>query len=70
MATASETVQNVLALRIQLERDLLALLQRFASDTGFTPTSVDLQTTDVSRFGPITDGRVVVLTGVRVTVGI
>ena len=59
------TTEEAVALRNALERDLLALLQKYRDATGLTPVSVDLQKTEITNFG---NDRSVAITGVRVTV--
>lgn len=61
------TTEEAVALRKRLELDILALLQRYRDETGLTPTSVSVQTTDVTVMGRGTE-RSVALCGVRITV--
>lgn len=61
------TTEEAVALRKRLELKILTLLQEYRDDTGLTPTSVDVQTTDVTVMGLGTE-RSVVLCGVRITV--
>ncbi len=57
--------EEAVALRKALERDLLALLQKYRDATGLTPVSVDVQKTEMANFGA---DRSIAITGVRVTV--
>lgn len=61
------TTEEAVALRKRLELKILTLLQEYRDETGLTPTSVDVQTTDVTVMGLGTE-RSVVLCGVRITV--
>lgn len=59
------TTEEAVALRKNLEHDLLALLQNYRDATGLTPVAVDVQRADIEPFG---GNRSIAITGVRVTV--
>lgn len=59
------TTEEAVALRMALERDLLAMLQKYRDATGLTPVAVAVRTAEVA---PIGGSRSIALTGVRVTV--
>ncbi len=61
--------KEAVQLRKQLELDILALLQKYRDLTGMTPTSVDVQVSDMTVMGAGTE-RSMALTGVRVQVQI
>jgi hypothetical protein len=61
------TTEEAVALRKALELDILALLQKYRDATGLTPTSVDVQTVDVTTVGA-NSPRSVLINSVRVTV--
>lgn len=59
------TTEEAVALRKNLEHDILALLQNYRDATGMTPVAVDVQRTDIKPFG---GGRSIAITGVSVIV--
>lgn len=59
------TTEEAIELRDDLERDLLALLQKYSGETGLTPTAAEIRTVDITTYG---GRRRLEITGVRVTV--
>lgn len=60
------TTEEAVALRQRLELDMLQMLQKYRDETGLTPVSVHVHTTDLTKL----DGgeRSIAITGLRITV--